>query len=156
MWQWNSFDTWLTSTAAGKAAMSSSASIALNIQLACIWEASARKSGNVHRYRDFADSTYVDFLQSAAAIAPVLAADPELSIGAMVLDAVRRCSQVSAGNTNLGIVLLLAPLAKAAGKGSLLTHLPQVLSRLDRSDAELVYAAIRLANPGGLGSKERN
>jgi triphosphoribosyl-dephospho-CoA synthase len=41
-------------------------------QLACIWEASARKPGNVHRFRDFADASYLDYLASAAAIAPVL------------------------------------------------------------------------------------
>jgi triphosphoribosyl-dephospho-CoA synthase len=138
-------------TAADKAAMSPSSSIALNIQLACIWEASARKPGNVHRYRDFAESSYVDFLQSAAAVAPVLAADAKVPVGAMVFEAVRLSSQVTASNTHLGIILLLAPLAKAAAKGSVRTCLPQVLNQLDRTDAELVYTAIRLANPGGLG-----
>jgi triphosphoribosyl-dephospho-CoA synthase len=129
--------------------MSSTTSIALNIQLACIWEASARKPGNVHRYCDFGDSSYVDFLQAAATIAPVLAAD--LSVGALVFEAVRLCGQVTASNTSLGIVLLLAPLAKAASKGSLRAGLPQVLNQLGKADAELVYAAIRLAKPGGLG-----
>jgi len=44
--------------------------IGLYAQVACVWEASARKPGNVHRYRDFEDSSYVDFLVSAAAAGP--------------------------------------------------------------------------------------
>jgi triphosphoribosyl-dephospho-CoA synthase len=125
--------------------------IALHVQLACIWEATARKPGNVHRYCDFADTTYVDFLQSAAAVAPVLAADPERPVGATVFEAVRASCHVAGNNTNLGIVLLLAPLAKAAGHGSIRSALPEALDGLDVADAERVYAAIRLAKPGGLG-----
>jgi triphosphoribosyl-dephospho-CoA synthase len=131
--------------------MSSRDAIALHIQLACIWEATARKPGNVHPYCDFADTTYVDFVQSAAAIAPVLAADAERPVGATVLEAVRASRQVAAGNTNLGIILLLAPLAKAATRGSARDKLPAVLDALTVADADAVYAAIRLANPGGLG-----
>ena len=47
-------------------------SCGLWVQLACIWEATARKPGNVHRFRDAADTHYVDFLTAAAAIAPIL------------------------------------------------------------------------------------
>jgi triphosphoribosyl-dephospho-CoA synthase len=125
--------------------------IALHVQFACIWEATARKPGNIHRYRDFDDTTYIDYLQSAAAIAPLLSADPERPVGATVLEAVRTSRQVAAGNTNLGIILLLAPLVKAAARGSVRDTLPAVLDELDVADADAVYAAIRLANPGGLG-----
>ena len=38
-------------------------------QTACIWEAIARKVGNVHRCADFANTTLLDFLVSAAAAA---------------------------------------------------------------------------------------
>ena len=54
-------------------------------------------------------------------------------------------------NTNLGILLLLAPLTKAAAGADLRAGLPRVLDDLDVEDARLVYEAIRLANPGGLG-----
>src|SRR5215469_5898833 len=87
--------------------------VGLCAQLACIWEATARKPGNVHRFRDFEDVTYLDFLQSAAAIAPILAAvaSSRLSVGQAIHEAVRRTRTVSPNNTNLGIVLLLTPLA---------------------------------------------
>ena len=75
-------------------------------QIACIWEATARKPGNVHRYRDFHDSHYTDFLLSAAAIAPVMANACQRRVGVTVLDAVRATRRVTGTNTNLGIVLL--------------------------------------------------
>ena len=43
--------------------------VGLCVQLACVWEATARKPGNIHRYRDFEDASYLDFILSAAAIA---------------------------------------------------------------------------------------
>jgi triphosphoribosyl-dephospho-CoA synthase len=58
-------------------------------------------------------------------------------------------------NTNLGIVLLLAPLARAAhvrGSGETLRdELTRVLAATTVEDALYVYQAIRQANPGGLG-----
>ena len=60
-------------------------------------------------------------------------------------------------NTNLGILLLCAPLAAAAERGGtdLEATLAGILKNLDRGDAEQVFRAIRLANPGGLGEVPR-
>ncbi|HXG12731.1 MAG TPA: triphosphoribosyl-dephospho-CoA synthase [Gemmataceae bacterium] len=125
--------------------------IGLYAQLACIWEATARKPGNVHRYHDFDDAGYLDFLVSAAAIAPVLEAAPGRRVGETVLDAVRATRRVAATNTNLGIILLLAPLAAVPPGEELRAGLARVLDGLDVADARAVYQAIRLAAPGGLG-----
>jgi triphosphoribosyl-dephospho-CoA synthase len=129
----------------------SSDTLALRLQLACIWEASARKPGNVHRFCDFDDVTYVDFLQAAAALAPILAAREDVRLGQMIYLAVSSSLGLTSTNTNLGIVLLLAPLARAARLGNLRQELARVLSRLDVNDADWVYKAVRLAKPGGLG-----
>jgi triphosphoribosyl-dephospho-CoA synthase len=120
-------------------------------QIACIWEATARKPGNVHRYCDFADSSYTDFLLSAAAIAPVMTTACQRRVGATILDAVRATRRVTGTNTNLGIVLLLAPLATVAPETELRSGVERVLDGLDVEDARLTYEAIRLASPGGLG-----
>src|SRR6476619_6256717 len=80
-------------------------------QAACILEATARKPGNVHRYADFVDTTYLDFLLSAAAIGPVMDRALGRPLGETVLEAVRATRRVTGRNTNLGIILLLAPLA---------------------------------------------
>lgn len=125
--------------------------IGLHAQLACVWEATARKPGNVHRFADFDDLSYLDFITAAAAVAPVLAASPDHRVGRTVLEGVRATRRVVSTNANLGILLLLAPLTKAAAGPDLRVGLARVLDELDVEDARLVYEAIRLANPGGLG-----
>jgi triphosphoribosyl-dephospho-CoA synthase len=127
------------------------ASVGLYAQLACIWEATARKPGNVHRFCDHDDTGYVDFLTSAAAIAPVLAEAGTHSVGVTVLEAVRRTREVARANTNLGIVLLLAPLAKAESWPDGRAGVSAVLEALTTDDAALAYQAIVLAGAGGLG-----
>ena len=125
--------------------------IGLHAQLACIWEATARKPGNVHRFADFDDLSYLDFVTAAAAVAPVLAASPGHRVGRTVLEGIRATRRVASTNCNLGILLLLAPLTRAAVEPDLRAGLAHVLDELDVEDARLVYEAIRLANPGGLG-----
>lgn len=127
-------------------------STALCAQLACIWEATARKPGNVHRYCDFDDLSYLDFLTSAAAMAPILEIAWQRPVGATILAAIQATRCVASTNTNLGIVLLLAPLAAVKRSVPLASGLKRVLDTLDNRDARSVYRAIRLAAPGGLGT----
>jgi triphosphoribosyl-dephospho-CoA synthase len=126
------------------------------VESACLLEVSAPKPGNVSRQNDFADVSFEDFLLSAVAIGPVLARAGETAVGAMILGAVEETRRVVGSNTNLGIVLLLAPLARAAarGGGTLRDRLREVLGALTVDDARDACAAIRLAAPGGLGSAE--
>lgn len=123
-------------------------------QAACLIEASAPKPGNVTPDRSFADTTYEDFLLSAAAIGAAFRAASEATVGATILRAVRDTRRLVRVNTNLGIVLLLAPLARAAGsgEGALRERVALVLATLTVADARDAFAAIRLAAPGGLGS----
>jgi triphosphoribosyl-dephospho-CoA synthase len=127
-------------------------SVGLCSQIACIWEASARKPGNVHRFCDFDDSSYVDFLLSAAAMAPILETAAERGVGATVLAGVQATRQVVATNTNLGILLLLAPLATVPRDRDLRSGLTSVLGSLAVDDSREAYEAIRLAAPAGLGT----
>lgn len=123
--------------------------------LACLWEACACKPGNVHRAADFEDLTFVDFATSAVAIGPAFdAAGRGARLGETVLSAVKATRQAVDTNTNLGAVLLMAPLAMAKVGASLRQGVSDVLRSLDADDARLVYAAIRLAVPGGLGKVE--
>lgn len=137
------------------------ADVAAAAQLACLLEASAPKPGNVSPGRHFSDTRYEDFLASAAALGEPLAGAGERSIGATVRLAIESTRRWTDVNTNLGIVLLLAPLARAAGdlnrdsgfgiRDSLRNALRRVLEQTTIEDARDVYAAIRLASPGGLG-----
>jgi triphosphoribosyl-dephospho-CoA synthase len=123
-------------------------------QLACLIETSAPKPGNVSPGRHFHDTRYEDFVASAVAIGPALAAAGRQSVGSTVLHAVTATSEWTTSNTNLGMILLLAPLARAAlhAQGALRDELREVLLATTVTDATEVYQAIRIARPGGLGS----
>lgn len=122
------------------------------IRHACVLEATAAKPGNVHPGVSFADLTYADFVRSAEAVAPVLARTAAIGVGRAVFEAIQATRAVIQSNTNLGIVLLLAPLAAVPLDQTLKTGIGDVLNQLTRDDATWVYRAIRLAQPGGLGS----
>jgi triphosphoribosyl-dephospho-CoA synthase len=125
---------------------------------ACLAELAALKPGNVHVFSGGHDMTTADFEVSARASAPVMG-DSGLTVGERILGAIQRTRRVVACNTNLGIVLLCAPLAQAAFRpaaGSLRDRLRHVLDQLDIADAEQTFAAIRLAQPGGLETVPEN
>jgi triphosphoribosyl-dephospho-CoA synthase len=126
-------------------------SLAEVIERACVLEAAARKPGNVHPGAAFDDLCYDDFVRAAAASAPILARASELGIGRTVYDAVAATRAVAPSNVNLGICLLLAPLAAGAASGSLWDGARRALVDSTVEDTDFVYRAIRLANPGGLG-----
>ncbi len=127
--------------------------VAVLAQAACLIEVSAPKPGNVTPQHAFSDTSYEDFLLSAAAIGPAFLRAGEAGVGATVLQAVEDTRRLVRTNTNLGIVLLLAPLACAAsaGSGPLRDRVARVLRSLTQPDARDAFAAIRRASPGGLG-----
>jgi triphosphoribosyl-dephospho-CoA synthase len=129
------------------------AEVAAAGQLACLLEVSAPKPGNVSPDRHFHDTRYEDFLASAVAIGPALAGAAEHPVGATIRAAVDATLRWTRSNTNLGIVLLLVPIARAAlsSGGTLRERLARVLHETTVGDASEVYAAIRRARPGGLG-----
>ena len=119
------------------------------VTLACMLEVSAPKPGNVHRGADFEDLTFYDFIQSAVAIGSVFERHQVLSLGQLVFAAVEATRSVVSTNTNLGLILLMAPLAKAGTPDS--EGVRAVLTELQPEDAELVYLAINSSKAGGLG-----
>jgi len=135
--------------------MKTAKEIAEIAQVACIREVCAPKPGNINRNHDFSDTSLEDFLLSAAAIAPAFEDAERSPVGQIVWRAVADVRRRVRSNTNLGMILLLAPLAKAclaaSGMNELRRNLSAVLESLSVEDAQLTYAAIRLANPAGLG-----
>ncbi|MCJ2073438.1 triphosphoribosyl-dephospho-CoA synthase [Methylobacterium sp. J-030] len=119
---------------------------------ACLAELDALKPGNVHAFAPGHRMVVADFVTSAEVSAPALARTGG-GIGARIRDGVAATMAAVGQNTNLGILLLCAPLAAAAEWG---VSVAAVLDTLDRADAEAVFAAIRLANPGGLGRADRH
>lgn len=135
------------------------------ITLACLLEASAPKPGNVSPGRPFRDMSYEDFLVSALAIGPILGDAAGGPVGERILAAVRASRSWTGANTNLGMVLLLAPLGEAArraatspprhvatlSKSALREALCSVLEESSVADAIAAYQAIRESRAGGLG-----
>jgi triphosphoribosyl-dephospho-CoA synthase len=138
--------------------MIASEKIGLAAEMACLLEVCAEKPGNVTRQADFDDSCFEEFIVSAVAIGPAFRKAAESQVGEIILGAIQATQQLVSVNTNLGIVLLLAPLAKAASLKhykSLRTAVAAVLKDLSVDDARLAYEAIRLARPGGMGQVKR-
>lgn len=123
--------------------------------LAIIMEATAPKPGNVHRGADFEDLSYPDFIVAAALVGPILDRAVDAPLGQTVLAAVAATRAGVETNTNLGTLLLIAPLAKVPRATPLAAGVKQVLAQLTPADARDVYEAIRLANPGGMGTVEQ-
>ncbi len=130
------------------------------VQLACLLEASAPKAGNVHPNAHFADMQFAHFLASGVAIGEVFAETAKLGVGELVLQSVLATQAAVGCNTNLGTLLLFAPLAKAHARRASTIELQQqvagILRELQPQDCQAVYAAIRVANPGGLGEQARD
>lgn len=125
--------------------------LSTQIEVACLLEATARKPGNVHPAASFRDLDYADFVAAARLCAPHLAEAGQIGIGPAVLRAVKATREVVRSNANLGICLLLAPISAVRTPATLRQDIGALLERTTRDDAEAVYAAIRQAEPGGLG-----
>jgi triphosphoribosyl-dephospho-CoA synthase len=125
---------------------------------ACRAELDALKPGNVHRHSAGHGMDVAHFERAAEAAAGPIT-NSSLSVGKRILRATEASVAATGLNTNLGIVLLCAPIAKAASETSLgvglRRRLDMILSALDEDDAADTFAAIRIANPAGLGNVEK-
>ena len=131
--------------------------VAAAFKAACLDELDAPKPGNVHVFASGHRMTAAEFVRSAeAAAAPI--AMPGARVGARILGAVEATSTAVGANTNLGIILLCAPLAVAA-ECEVRGPAGRARTRagvLDIQDAELAFRAIARAAPAGLGRVERH
>ena len=132
--------------------------IAYSFLYACGQELTALKPGNVHIYADGHDLTVGHFLKSAEVCAPIIA-DGSLSLGSQIKTAVLATKNCVSTNTNLGIILLCAPISQAACKtnwSDLNRAVSKAIESSDIEDAQLILEAIRIASPSGLGKSEKH
>jgi triphosphoribosyl-dephospho-CoA synthase len=125
---------------------------------ACWLDVAVRKPGNVSQASPGHGMQASMFIASAKAAAGALF-EPGLRVGGRIEAAVEATWAVAGCNTNLGILLLCAPIAlameqnpAAATPAALRASLESVLATLDIDDARAAYRAIARAHPGGLGS----
>lgn len=138
-------------------------------QIASVLEVSGYpKPGNVHRTRDFDDMVFEDFLISGIVIGDTIEKaasqvlinnDPEdAEIGKYILEAVKETDKWISNNTNLGIVMMLTPIAVSAAISNNMDELRENIGILMENttvdDAINLYDAINIANAGGMGDQE--
>jgi len=146
------------------------------LQLAMLLEVSAYpKPGNIHRLADFDETRYEHFLASAIGVGPhfleaarrgvLLGSEKiqgnDVGIGAVIRDAVLDVAKWQhGGNTSLGSVILLMPIAVAASSVSrkgmftiddLRSSIRTVTDNTTAKDTLALYESIDTAKPGGLG-----
>ncbi|MBD9355872.1 triphosphoribosyl-dephospho-CoA synthase [Methylomonas albis] len=126
---------------------------------ACEIELQAFKPGNVSVYSAADDMTVEDFRLSARVSSEPIT-NPQYSLGEKVYYAVKATREAVACNTNLGIILLCAPLLQvlaSLNKGENLREgLQQLLESTTREDADWVFKAVTLAAPAGLGESTQH
>lgn len=124
---------------------------------ACLCDVQAFKPGNVSVFNAGHDMTVDDFILSAEKSAEAIT-NPDYSLGEKIYYAVKATRDAVNCNTNLGILLLCAPLCQAASQQrqgqSLRESLALVLENTTIEDADWTFKAITLAAPGGLGKSE--
>ncbi len=127
-------------------------------QQACEIDVQAFKPGNVSIYAEGHDMTVADFRISAQVSAAPLC-NPDYCLGEKIYYAVKATRAAVGCNTNLGIILLCAPLVQAmqdwVNTGLMLRQsLHKTLATTTINDADWVFKAITLASPGGLGASD--
>ena len=125
---------------------------------ACELDVQAFKPGNVSLQSSGHGMTASDFLRSAEHSASPLVREGG-TLGQRILDSISATRAAVNCNTNLGIVLLIAPLVQAHYRYPSIpldVAVRRILATTDIADTEAVYRAIRLAAPGGLGKAERH
>lgn len=128
---------------------------------ACELDVAVRKPGNVSLASAGHGMQAQQFIDSARASAASLFARGAC-VGERIESAIDATWAVAGCNTNLGIVLLCAPVAVAVERYPQTSSVPalrdaveSVLASLDVDDARAAYRAIAKAHPGGLGSAPR-
>jgi len=129
---------------------------------ACLAELEALKPGNVHVFADGHGMVVQDFIHSAEVSAPALCDDQlfgSRTLGQRILHALQATHAKVGCNTNLGMILLAAPVVQAClqyPEQPLKASLQQVLQHTTVDDAAQVYAGIRLVSPAGMGQRDEH
>ncbi|MCD6420437.1 MAG: triphosphoribosyl-dephospho-CoA synthase [Synergistetes bacterium] len=128
-------------------------------QLAGLYEAAFPKPGNVYPFKGFPEMDFADFILASVNMGISLYDVDVLGVGELIYRSLERTYKDLGVNINLGVVLLIVPLAKAywlrGERESLRDTLCNVLDSLSIEDAMWVYKGIRMVSPGGMGRSKR-
>lgn len=122
------------------------------------------KPGNVHRTRDYDDMVFEDFIISGIVIGDAIrqaCTDVDIEnprLGKYILQAVAETDRWIKNNTNLGIVMMITPIAVAAAISDSFDDIQQNVDLLMKNtsvdDSCDLYDAINIADAGGMGEED--
>ena len=122
------------------------------------------KPGNVHRTRDYDDMVFEDFIISGIVIGDTIrkaTADVDIEnpqLGRYILEAVDETDRWIKNNTNLGIVMMITPIAAAAAISDdfdeIRPNIVKLMANTSVDDACDLYDAINIADAGGMGDQD--
>ena len=123
-----------------------------------ICDINALKPGNVGRHGAGHGMECADFIRRAQVVTPILC-NHRLRLGKRILDGVEATLAAVHCNTNLGMLLLIAPVVRVfeqlVSPEDFKDVIKPTLVSLGPQEAQDIFAAIRLANPGGLGKVDK-
>ena len=130
------------------------------IKFACDTEIKSLKPGNVHQYSKSYDMDIKDFFKSSLIISKCLTKN-NLDLGKKILTSVNEIQDKIKKNTNLGIILMLSPIATVVqkegiiSKEELLKKIKSLIKKQNIKNSTPIFKAILLCSPGGLGSSKK-
>ena len=131
-----------------------------NIRFVCDVEMESLKPGNVHKYSKSHDMTTKDFFRSSLIVSKYLSQN-NLSLGKKIINTVMQIQKKIKKNTNLGIILMLAPIVVVVEKEGLieekrlLMKIKSLIKKQNVKNSFPIFKAISLTAPGGLGKSKK-
>tara|TARA_B100001057_G_scaffold260428_1_gene260623 strand:+ start:1302 stop:2147 length:846 start_codon:yes stop_codon:yes gene_type:complete len=130
--------------------------VKMAFEYACKLDVFSIKPGNVLLNRPAYGMTHKDFLQGSMACSDTIC-EPNLDIAEKIYQSVNASMDVVGCNTNLGIILLCAPIVQAIylDKDHKFnqSNLKKVINDIDSKQTQKIYKAINIASAGGMGEK---
>ena len=130
------------------------------IKFVCDTEIKSLKPGNVHKYSKGHGMNIKDFLKSSLIISKCLTKN-NLDLGKKILISVNEIQNKIKKNTNLGIILMLSPIATIVqkegviSKEELLKKIKSLIKKQNIKNSIPIFKAISLTSPGGLGFSKK-
>ena len=137
--------------------MLTEAQVKMAFEYSCKLDVFSIKPGNVCLNYPAYGMTHKDFLQSSMACSDIIC-EKKLDIGDKILESVKASMDVVGCNTNLGIILLCAPIANAIYMSNNhkfdQNNLKNLIDSINEKQTKKIYRAINIANAGGMGEKD--
>lgn len=123
---------------------------------ACMLDIRSLKPGNVNTNSPSKNLNYLDFLKSIEACSDIIT-QPNILLEDRIFESIKSTINIVGTNTNLGIILLCAPIIQAyysQGRTNISENIHKEIISLDHNSTKKIYEGINLSMAGNMGSVE--